>query len=377
MSDIPNFRDYDDPKRKNPFGWDFYGPNKKRERPTFKTKKEKADFKKNFAAQWKRNRDSVTSFDPDKWRRFLELEELAGSIEAIAEAIRLTKDRPRTRCPHYSELLKLRKSSLKRRSSPTLKHAELYGTRFMAKLGDKPASHYTREDVQAYIDGIEGARETKKSNLRQIKAVFSLALNDGHITRSPCARIELPTMRGEKRLDIIRPADLQKLLDHARTNDRPVSRLLAIAFFTGMRMSMIAPPPGKRARGEFLRFDMFDAEAKTIVIPEGITKSGAALIIDDAPACLWSWLDGLCADDFGIAQNHFNIRKCAILEAVNQTWPANLHRRSFGSYLSALKGRDYAARTMGDKTESIFTQHYEVAAFKATSEKYTQISPTG
>ena len=375
MADLPNFRDYDNPDRKNPFGWDYYGP-QKRERPTFKTKKEKEAFKKDFTAQWRRNRDAVTSFDPEKWRQFCELEKEAGGIEPIREAIRLTKGRPRKSCPWFSELWKAREASLKRRGSPTLSHAKLYADRFMRERGDKPAIYYTREDVQSFIDSIEGARETKKSNLRQIKAVFSIALNDGHIARSPCARIELPSARGEKRLQIIEPDSLQALLDHAREVDRPMSRLLAIAFFMGMRMSMIAPPPGKRERGEYLRRDMFDLGAKTIVIPAGIMKSGHSLELDDAPGCLWPWLDGLCPEDFGIAQNPFNARKVVLIEKLGITWPANFHRRSFGSYFAALKGRDYAARIMADKTESVFITHYEVSTFKATAEKYAQISPT-
>jgi integrase len=247
----------------------------------------------------------------------------------------------------------------------------------MAALGDRPVSNYTRQEVQAYIDSLDAARDTIKSNLKQIRVPFSMALEAGQLARSPARGVKLPNARGEKRIQLITPGDLQRLLDYARQHDRPMSRLLAIAFFTGMRMSMIAPPPYKRLAGEFLRADMFDLPARTIIIPAGIMKTGAELATDDAPDCLWPWLDGLKPSDFGTPQNTFNVRKAALCRKVGVKWPANLHRRSFGSYFSALRGRDYAAKIMGDRTESVFTKHYEVAAFKSVAEQYAQISPTG
>lgn len=380
---LPSFRDWDGKSTTEPYGWD-YGHGKKRKYPTFKTKKEKLEFKKDFETRWFSERHAVLSFDPDRWRKYLEIErrlkEAGADIEKAASFYIEHSATRRGEIPTFSRLHQERLKDLERKGSASLGHAQKYGQEFIAEAGDKPINMYTRDDVQGHIDSIAKAgwsRSKCKGNLNQIKAVFSNALADGYITTSPAARITLPTTRGEKRLELIDPADLRKLLNHAWENDRPMAGLLAILFFTGMRTSMIGPPPRKLKRKEFIRLDMIDFGHRAIVIPQGIMKKERQHIIEDAPECLWSWLGELKASDFGIPQTPFNLRKNKLLEATGVKWPPNLHRRSFGSYLGALKDRDYAAQIMADRSESVFVKHYQVPAFKKTAEEYVSIFGSG
>jgi integrase len=205
--------------------------------------------------------------------------------------------------------------------------------------------------------------------------LFNVAVKDGVLLRSPAENVVLPSSRGEKRLSLIAPDKLEALLEHAWKVDQRMAGLLAIAFFTGLRMSMIAPPPRKRKAGEFLRLDMIDREAKVIHIPAGIMKTEAPLLIDQAPDCLWGWIKNLKSSDFGVAQNVFNDSKrllCAH-EDVKLDWTTNLARRSAASYMAAVFGRELASDIVGD-TEEIFQKHYRVPALKVAGEKYFKIT---
>ena len=380
-ANLPSFRDYDDALRKEPYGWD-YGHGSDRHRITFKKAKEKSDYLKAFKARWYSERYSVINFDTEEWREVQALKkDLGGNSLRDAVTFYLRHRATTGEVPMLSELLRNRIADLTRTGSASVSHAQLYSEKFIAAVGDRRVDLYSRNDVQDWIDSIVKAgakRNTVKGNLNQVKKLFSDALTDGYIERSPATRITLPTGRGEKRLTLIEPAQLEALLRHAWKVDRSTAGLLAILFFTGMRISMIAVPPRKLREKEFLRLDMIDRKNRTIVVPAGIMKSEADLLIDDAPECLWGWLTHLKASDFGTAQNTFNLRKNKLLDGVELeqgklTWPANLHRRSFGSYLAALKGRDYAAQMMGDRTESVFVKHYQVPAFKKTAAEYVAI----
>lgn len=375
-SGLPNFRDYDNASRNEPYGWD-YGHGAARVRVTFQKAKDKAGYKRAFVSRWYSERHAVLHFDSEEWREVQRLKECLGS-NTLKEAVDffLQNRGAAKEVPLLSELLVDRLADLERTESASKSHSKLYVEKFISYAGDRRVDLYERKDVQKWIDSIVecGAkRNTVKGNLNQVKKLFSDALTDGMIAKSPATRITLPTTRGEKRTTLIDPEHLDLLLRRAWDADRPMAGLLAILFFTGMRISMVAVPPRKRNAREYLRLDMIDRTNRTIIVPAGIMKSEADLLIDDAPECLWGWLEELSAEDFGMAQNTFNLRKNKLLDSVGFVWPANLHRRSFGSYLAALRGRDYAAQMMGDRTESVFVKHYQVPAFKHVAAGYVAI----
>lgn len=372
---MPSFRDYDDPKRNEPYGWD-YGHGKARSRVTFKKVKDKVAYRKAFESRWYSEQHAVLSFDPAKWAEFRQLESQLDGVP-IREAVEFfLKHNTGRSVPLFSVLRDARIEDLKRINSARIGHAKKYLEKFVAYCTDKKVDLYTRDEVQAWIDNLANAglaRITIRNHLAHVAKCFNDALLQGYIMRSPAYKITLPSGRGEKRVELIAPDELRRLLNHAWEHDRPMAGLLAILFFTGMRISMLAVPPKKLKGREFLRLDMINRKDKTIVIPEGIMKKERELIIDDAPECLWSWLTDIKANDFGVSQNSFNLRKNTLLDAVGVKWPPNVHRRSFGSYLAALRGRDYAAQIMADKSEGVFMKHYQVAAFKAVAKKYVEI----
>jgi hypothetical protein len=376
MNSLPNFRDWDNPQRKDPYGWD-YGHGKNRKRVSFKTKAEKKDYRKGYIDRFYSNRDAVVRFDRQEWNEYLFWKEKLKGKGTFAEAIEYYLNNHETsQLPLLSTLLENRIEDLQRKSSDEAYRVKHNASKFIAFAGDLRVDQYDRVMVQKWIDSLVKAGmsiDTIKGYRKSVKKLFTDAASDGLIQLNPASRITLPSDRGEKRLILIDPDDLQRLLDYAWNDDPGFAGLLAILFFTGMRISMIAVPPRKMKSGEFLRRDMIDLENKTIVIPEGITKTGAPLVIDDAPECMWSWMTKISESSFGMPQNTFNKRKQDYCQALNIEWHPNLHRRSFGSYLAALRGRDYASNIMGDYSRSVFVKHYQVSTFRALAVNYTSI----
>jgi len=373
MKRLPNFRDWDNPTRKEPYGWD-YGHGKDRTRISFKTKSEKRDYKKSYTDRFYSNRDAVVNFDLQEWNNYLQLKEKLKGKGNIAEAVEFYLTHARSgELPLLSELLQSRIDDLERKSSIEAYRVKYNVSKFMAFAGDLRIDQYDRLMVQKWIDSLVDADmslETIKGHRKHVKKLFADAITDGLLVLNPATRVTLPSDRGEKRLHLIDPDDLSRLMNYVWKDDPKFAGLLAILFFTGMRISMIAVPPRKMKAKEYLRRDMIDLENKTIVIPAGITKTGAPLVIDDAPECMWSWMTKIDASYFGMPQNTFNIRKKAYCEAIGLEWHPNLHRRSFASYLAALRGRDYASNMMGDNSKSIFVKHYQVSTFRAIAERY-------
>jgi integrase len=376
----PSFRDYDDPKRKKPYGWDYYESGK-RKRPTFKTKKEKDAYRKKFEQRWTGDRDAVVSFDAEKWREFLDLEKQAGSMLALRLAVEHAKgiDLSAT-CPTFSELAQRRIDYMKRQGLTDIRRAEQTTDRFILFAGDKQASFYTKEDVESFCDEL---REKHKMGfyglfnyLKYIKACFNLAVEEGHLKQSPAHRVNFKKPRGERRTELLTPEQVKSLLLTLWKTDKPLAGVFAILFFTGLRMSMIAPQKPKRERGEFIRSDMIDVKGKAIVIPPGIMKSNSELIIDEelAPANLWPWLEEIHKAKLPKQSNSFNVRRAELCKAHGFNWPANAHRRTCASYYAALHGKDMASELLGNTAEMI-AAHYKVSSFRKVAADYFAILP--
>ncbi|MEM8868263.1 MAG: hypothetical protein AAGC73_08345 [Verrucomicrobiota bacterium] len=374
----PSFRNFDDPDRREPYGWD-YGHGSGRRYPTFKTKQDKLAFKKRFIDRWHSERYALLSFDEREWAEMRRLKRRLGRA-TLEEAVDffLEYGAGKAEMPLFSARAADRIKDLERKNSANVDRIDKQLRAFVDFSGDRGVHLYTREDVQAFADRLakQWARQTVVNYLACVQKVFNDCVLDGLLVRSPAQRITLPSTRGEKRMVLIEPEDLRRLLVTAWEIDRPMAGLLAILFFLGMRISMIAVPPAKRANREFLRLDMFDFEHRVIVIPGGIMKSEADLIIEDAPECLWGWLADLRKKDFGMPQNSFNQRKRMLCREAGVRWAPNLHRRSAASYLAAMIGEERAAGVIGDRDRAIFVKHYKVPAFRRTAAAYFDIRQT-
>lgn len=372
----PSIRDWDNSSREFPYGVD-YGHGTGRKRLSFRFKKEKDAWIKNFLDKWQADRDLLLSFDKEKFRSFLDLERKLEGHGTLGDAVRFfITHHPKGTVPMFSEIIEMREADLKRINGAQQKHARLYLERFMEAAGDRPVTEYTRKDVQDWIDSLVAeskARATVKSHLGQLRTAFNLCVKDRKLKYSPVENIVLPSDRQDKRMSLITPEDLKRLLEYAWEHDRKMAGLFALSFFVGLRMSIVAPPPRKLNNGEFLTFDMIDRENKAIVIPGHVMKMNIDHIIDKAPECMWSWLTDIEPSHFGMGQNTFNLHKRDILEELKIEWPSNLHRRSAGSYLAAVYGKEHASSVLADNSMEVFRKHYQVPAFRKGAKEYFKI----
>lgn len=377
MKSMPSFRDYDNPKRKHPYGWDF-GHGKNRKYRTFRTKKDKITFRIEYEKKFFSDRDAFINFDADKWRRFLECERLAGNMDALESAARQSGDFIKGVNMDFKEASAMKLSDLKRIESVNFKRVETYCERFIAAKGNRALDHYSHTDCQGWIDELskEHGLNSLKNHHKAIASVFNLAVRLGYLNKSPAQYITFPSGRGEKRTTIFEPKEVQKLLDYLWHENRPLAGVYAILFFIGLRISMIAPSPEKRAKGEFIRMDMINIRDREIIIPEGIMKKENELIIDNdrAPANLWPWLEQIHEARIPEPAQTFNKRRLVFCRKLNITWSPNGHRRSCASYYAALKGRSSASDLLGN-TEKMIVKHYQVSTFKNKAKSYFSILP--
>ena len=380
MKRLPKFRDYDNPTRKNPYGW-YYGHGKNRKYPTFKTKKAKNEFKEKFEQRFYSDRDALLNFDSEKWRKFCEFEKLAGGMYALEQAARRAGEFIEGVTLTFWEAAKLKIDDLNRSGGVNAKRVETYCERFVFDLGNRALNLYLQSDCQGWIDKIAATGEhglnSIKNHHKAIASVFNLAVRLGHLDKSPAQYVTFPSGRGAKRFSLFEASDVQKLLNHIWQQNKALAGVYAILFFTGMRASMIAPSPEKRLRGEFIKLDMINAKDREIIIPPGIMKVHQhGLIIDStrAPENLWPWLE--CIEDARIPEpsQTFNKRRAKLCKEVGLKWSDNVHRRSCASYYAAIRGKGDASALLGN-TEKMIADHYQVQTFVKKAEAYFQVFP--
>lgn len=377
MNHLPNFRNYDNPSRKNPYGWEF-GHGSSRTYKTFKTKREKAQFKSDYEKKFYSDRDAFVTFDSAKWRKLLELEKIAGGMDALELAARNAGEFVEGVSITFEDAAQKKIEEQQRKNGVNVKRIELYCQRFIASKGNKVLNLYTHDDCQGWID--ELAREHGYNSLvnhyKTINSVFNLALSLGYINKSPSQRVTLPSDRGEKRMSLYTAADVQKLLNHIWQIDRPLAGVYALLFFTGLRISMVAPNPEKRERKEYITQSMINIKDCEIIIPPGIMKNHKKGLIFDKKRVpnLWPWIVEIDKAKIPEPSQTFNKRREKLCKEVGLKWHPNVHRRSCASYYAALHGKSRAADLLGN-TEGMIVDHYQVATFIEKAEEYFKVLP--
>lgn len=115
----------------------------------------------------------------------------------------------------------------------------------------------SRDDLEAYLaacdaDGL--SRATRARRLSSLKQFFRFAFEEGWRGENPALRIKGPGK--DKRLPkTLSEADVEALLDAARTHGRPEDRLrntclMEVLYATGMRVSELVSLPVAAARGD-------------------------------------------------------------------------------------------------------------------------------
>ena len=374
---VPCFRDYDNPKRKKPFGWDF-GHGNKRKYVTFSSKSQKNKFKRDFEVKFFSDRDAFLSFDAGEWRELQRLKNEAGGLQELEAAVRSYDAKNFEQPIKFSEAMEGKLDDLERKKARGRNSVRTYCERFLAACGDMHLPFYRQEDIQAWVDVLAKYHgfHTVNNHTKAIRSVFNRAIQLGQLTRSPAAYLTLPSRRGAKRVSLYSPEETQQFLDYLWRQDRALAAVYALLFFTGLRVSMVAPSTEKRKAGEFLTHEMINLQAREIVIPAGLMKSQDAWIIDEskAPANLWPWLDAIGNARLPTPANTFNKWRGKICDSTGLAWVENGPRRSCASYYASIHGVAATSELLGN-TDDVLDAHYKVATFRKTAEAFFEIYP--
>ena len=371
MERAPSFRNYDNPKRRNPYGWDYYFK-RKRVRVTFKTKADKAAYKRDFVRKWYGDRDALLHFNQTEYRRMQSLLHSAGSVDAVESAIYMHRDDLTRHQLRLEDAIELRIEDVKQRGINPYRD-KLHLARALEQFGNVKLETLKPLPVSNWITGLPYNYITRRGHLKALNACINHAVKLGKLTRNPVQSVTIDRTRVDiHERDIIKPEDMHRLLLGVayRSNDRPFAALLALMFFTGLRVSLLAPGTDKRRRGEFVTDAMINARRREIHIPARVMKTQKSLYISSAHQIphLWPFLTDVKIGT-PIGQTHFNNQSDAYCKLYGVQWSANLHRRSCASYYAALQGKDMAAELLGNSPEMI-ASNYQSGAFREQAERY-------
>ncbi len=400
MIKMPNFRNYDDLTRKLPYGWDYSlklegRDDRKRYRPTFKTKREKATYYTDFQKKWFGDRDSLITFDKTLYHEYVAFDKRLKDLGITKYDLmrHYEKYEPKLTTVTISQACNEILEISERKKVRSRQHIKLHLEKFIKFIGDPetPIEMITREDVQNWVYELEKAYEytTVKNYVNHLGRVFNREKEiKESITRSPIRSIEFLKPRGEQEPCTMDVGNVKKLLYWCEANDPSLGGLLALGFFSGLRSSVIGPEDEKQREDGQLTPQMLKFKRLAIEIPGKIMKKGKRLfnetIIssdlrhgwDELPPSIWPWLKMIKPKDFKLTKSQFGVRRKNACNAAGVEMENNVARHSFGTYYSILMGSNAkAAQIMAVETTSIFLKNYQGVRSYNEAEEYFNIYP--
>lgn len=129
-------------------------------------------------------------------------------------------------------------------------------------FGRVPLSEITRSDIARKLDKLDGTPSEQAHAFAALKIFLRWALKRGHIDRSPMENMEVP-VKGSPRRRVLTDVELRAVFRAARAYPHPFGPIVQLLILTGQRRSEVAA----------LRWEWIDTEARTITLPESLTKN--------------------------------------------------------------------------------------------------------
>jgi site-specific recombinase XerC len=282
---------------------------------------------------------------------------------------------------YYAEL-----RDVKLCSPDHLKDVRRYCGKLVDRHGRLTLQEITPKHLQSIINGMKGVRDSTKRKARNSwRAMFNAAIDRKLIVGNPAKEIlndfttRTPSRRQklEKKhaIDILTPADTQKLFRQMESDRPELVSGLALSFFAGIRTEEISR----------VYWDMIDLEAAEIHLPAEVTKSTESRIIPLEQNAV-EWLLNHPHPRLGRvlpgnadypSKRRFEKGRRNTCKAADVIWKHNAARHSFGSYHSRLKGDEHQTFTaMGHSDIRTFRKHYRNTNIsKAECEAFWNIRP--
>jgi len=232
--------------------------------------------------------------------------------------------------------------------------------RFVDEIGQKPISHISHIEVQAWLEKFQSLA-TRKTMQGRVSVLFSWAKRQGYINQNPFERIE--TVRLDQAdPEILTVKQCQNLIWTARETDPGLLPYFALALFQGIRPEECARLSEKDIDLEREQITVSGEAAKTRnrrVVP---LLPPALSILSECPKSRWfDW------------QTNFRRRRDAIRKAAKlKKWPKDVLRHTAASHFYNIYGMDEATKALGHSA-AIMLRHYRQMQTKEETETWLKI----
>lgn len=207
---------------------------------------------------------------------------------------------------------------------------------FVEEFGDAPAAQVTTPDISRWLDArTDGLTARSRGAYRQaLHRLFAFAVRRGYRDTNPVAALEKPHAE-ETTPEVLKPAEVRRLLAAAQKHQPRLVPWLAIAFFAGLRTAELAA----------LDWGRIDLRKRLIFVDARTAKKRRSRFVKIEPN-LFSWLAPHARDEGAIYCPRRALR--VVRAAARVRWPHNAARHSFGSYhLAAFEDAGRTAAQMG------------------------------
>jgi integrase len=321
----------------------------KRGRKFCATKKEAESFAFKKESEIKRGGTEAISF-PTSWRvmageAMKQLEPLGKDIRDAA-AFYVKHHEATTRSIKFSKLLSELLEKKKKKRKRYLDDLKNRLSKFAETKGEKVVSHFTSNEIQDWLDEVNGSATNKNNFRRVLHVAFNWAVKRGYCESNPVKNTDREDEITAP-VEILTVDQLTRLLEKA---DDKIKPFIAIGAFAGLR----------RAEIERLTWSM--VKTKTIEVPAISAKTASrrpVKIEDNLKAWLSKYKSASNNGNKVIPKNYRKLLEKAYKDARIQ-WKNNLLRHSFGTYyLQKANNPVLVAIEMGHTTTKVVYKHYK------------------
>lgn len=230
--------------------------------------------------------------------------------------------------------------------------------RFNSIHGDKQAHEMTAQELSDYLHGNLWRVETIRSNLKNLRTLFSYGVSRGHLLTNPAMAVTMPSSE-DKPPGILPVKSVREFLAKVLKEDATMAPFIALSLFGGLR-----PSEAARITRDDLKRGHIEVAGK-----KAKTRQRRLVTINQTLKA-WLTLKGpLPPGSEAITRKRMRKLKAGM------TWPSDCLRHSFVSYhLAKYQDAGKTALEAGH-TQQVLFAHYRELVTKKEADEFWKLTP--